>query len=488
MIVSRVSNVVLVLSALFLAVGVGPRVTGVAQGLPAVQEANPSEATIPYPGRLSDEAWQPVADGNYDFTFALYSAETGGEALWSEVQQGIPVQAGAFNAMLGEAQAMPSELLKADARWLDVSVRGPDEAEFTALTPRQPLGALSPASQLSPMAASDGGACPHSHWGETWEGDSGWLYLHNTAVGHQVWLPGWLSAIHAQSETWGGVYGQSTANIGVYGQSRDESGILGTSVDGYGVQARSDNSHSVYVPSSGASGVYVGTAGTHGVDVASAAGSGVKVYSAGEDGVHVDSAGWSGVYVASSGYDAIRVQTAGQDGLRFFEGMGRDYIRAGSDADLDFRVENDGTVRADGGFHTGADFAELMAAEGGGAAYEPGDVLVISTNADRSAALSSEPYSTLVLGIYSEAPGFIGSPHPMEPQRDDEVAVAVVGIVPCKVSAENGAIRRGDLLVTSTTLGHAMRGDAPPAGTILDKALEPLDAGTGIIQVLVTLQ
>ncbi len=484
----KAAIVVLVLSALLLAVGVGPRVTGVAQGLPAVQETHPSEGTISYAGRLSDGAWQPVADGEYDFAFALYNAETGGEALWSEVQEGIPVQAGAFSVKLGESRAMSPGLVQAHAQWLEVSVRAPDESDFTSVAPRQQLTAVSPPdSELSTMAASNGGACPHSHFGERWKGgdsDAGLIVDNRAGTGDGI-----RGYSGSGISNYGGVYGLNVASgPGVYGISKGGGpGVTGIGTSGYGVLARSDNSHSVYVPSSGASGVYVATAGTHGVDVASAAGSGVKVYSAGENGVHVNSAGWSGVYVASSGYDAIRVQTAGQDGLRFFEGIGRDYIRAGSDAHLDFRVENDGTVRARG-YATFPDFAELMAAEAGASAYEPGDVMVISMSLDRAAALSSEPYSTLVLGVYSETPGFIGSPNPMEPQGDDEVPVAVVGIVPCKVSAENGAIHRGDLLVTSSTPGHAMRADDPPAGTILGKALASFDGGTGIIQVLVTLQ
>ena len=58
----------------------------------------------------------------------------------------------------------------------------------------------------------------------------------------------------------------------------------------------------------------------------------------------------------------------------------------------------------------------------------------------------------------------------------------------CKVSAENGPIHAGDLLVTSSTPGHAMRADNPPRGTVLGKALETHKSGTGLIQVLVTLQ
>ena len=66
----------------------------------------------------------------------------------------------------------------------------------------------------------------------------------------------------------------------------------------------------------------------------------------------------------------------------------------------------------------------------------------------------------------------------------------MIGIVPCKVSAENGTIARGDLLVTSGTPGHAMKGTdrSRMTGAIVGKALEPLASGTGTILIAVTLQ
>jgi len=68
--------------------------------------------------------------------------------------------------------------------------------------------------------------------------------------------------------------------------------------------------------------------------------------------------------------------------------------------------------------------------------------------------------------------------------------MAVVGIVPCKVSAENGPIHRGDLLVTSSRPGYAMKGTDRRrlVGAVVGKALEELPRGAGVIQVLVTLQ
>jgi hypothetical protein len=66
----------------------------------------------------------------------------------------------------------------------------------------------------------------------------------------------------------------------------------------------------------------------------------------------------------------------------------------------------------------------------------------------------------------------------------------MVGIVPAKVSAENGPIRTGDLLVTSETAGYAMKGTdrSRMLGAVVGKAMGRLDEGTGIIEVLVTLQ
>jgi hypothetical protein len=75
-------------------------------------------------------------------------------------------------------------------------------------------------------------------------------------------------------------------------------------------------------------------------------------------------------------------------------------------------------------------------------------------------------------------------------ESTEEIPLAMVGIVPCHVSAENGPIRRGDLLVTSSTPGYAMRGtdSTRMIGAVVGKALQNLDAGTGVIEILVSLE
>jgi hypothetical protein len=68
--------------------------------------------------------------------------------------------------------------------------------------------------------------------------------------------------------------------------------------------------------------------------------------------------------------------------------------------------------------------------------------------------------------------------------------MAVIGIVPAKVSAENGPIHPGDLLVSSSTYGYAMKGTdrSRMLGAVVGKAMGALDSGTGVIEILVTLQ
>jgi len=137
----------------------------------------------------------------------------------------------------------------------------------------------------------------------------------------------------------------------------------------------------------------------------------------------------------------------------------------------------------------GGDYAEAVSASGSKKSYEPGDVLVLASNKNGSVQKASEAYSTMVAGIYATKPGVIGRRESL-PKGDDNIPMAMVGIVPTKVSAENGAIHQGDLLVTSSTQGYAMKGTDRNRmlGAVIGKAMGSLDSGTGVIEVLVTLQ
>lgn len=156
------------------------------------------------------------------------------------------------------------------------------------------------------------------------------------------------------------------------------------------------------------------------------------------------------------------------------------------------RIDKNGVGFFNGGVQSsGADVAELFAVEGTVAAYAPGDVLVISTRTDRHLAKSTEPYSTLVAGVYATKPGVVLTERGIDADISDLVHLGVVGVIPTNVTTENGPIRRGDLLVTASRPGHAMKGtdSSRMVGAVLGKALESFDgSGTGVIRVLVNAQ
>jgi hypothetical protein len=313
--IKRVVLVVLVASGVMLAVGVGPRLAGNAYALPPVQEPDPTGVTIPYPGRLAGDAGQPVADGAYDFTFALYDTPIGGEPLWSEAQAGVAVEGGTFNVLLGGAETIPTALLDGSAgltasggeRWLAVGVRGPGESEFTGLTPRQQLSAAAPVAPASPAAPANGMTCPHDHWGEDWSGSGSGLSIHSydsiamSAIGLSgsilPVLPSGLYGIYAYGET-SGVYG--VGPVGVQGHSSDGFGVYGTSTDSYGVYGKSTNSYGVYGVG-GNAGVTGNSSDGYGVVGISTDGEGVYGTSTDGYGVHGYSYSQHGVYGKTSG-------------------------------------------------------------------------------------------------------------------------------------------------------------------------------------------
>jgi hypothetical protein len=225
--VKRVLVIVMV-SALLLAVGIGPAVANPARALPG-PSAEQAGTTIPYAGRLNNDAGQPVPDGAYDLVFALYDRATGGDPIWSETQRGVVVSKGEFLTTLGSVAPIPATAFDGRTGWLAVSVRGPGEAEFTALSPRQLVSAA------APTAPTAGAACPHDHLGEVWIGDSGTpidgLFVQNTKAGGT------------------GIAGKSDTGDGVVGESGDpnKSGVYGNNTGaGYGVYGRSTSYYGVF--------------------------------------------------------------------------------------------------------------------------------------------------------------------------------------------------------------------------------------------------
>jgi hypothetical protein len=120
-----------------------------------------------------------------------------------------------------------------------------------------------------------------------------------------------------------------------------------------------------------------------------------------------------------------------------------------------------------------------------------GTVMVLDPSTSNRVMASSHPYDTRVAGVVSSQPGLM-----LGERGDNKVLVATTGRVKVKVDATAGPIQVGDLLVTSDQPGVAMKSQPIDVGgvqihrpgTLVGKALEPLQKGTGEILVLLSLQ
>jgi hypothetical protein len=122
-------------------------------------------------------------------------------------------------------------------------------------------------------------------------------------------------------------------------------------------------------------------------------------------------------------------------------------------------------------------------------AAKPGSVMVLD-DAGRLCRCT-EAYDRKVAGIVSGAgqlrPGIVLG-RDFNAGRSRPIALA--GRVNCQVDAQYSPVKVGDLLTTSSTLGHAMKvvDERLAFGSVIGKALVSLDAGRGLIPTLVALQ
>jgi hypothetical protein len=120
-----------------------------------------------------------------------------------------------------------------------------------------------------------------------------------------------------------------------------------------------------------------------------------------------------------------------------------------------------------------------------------GTVVVLDTTRDNHVLASKGAYDTRVAGVISAQPGLS-----LGEAGENKVLVATTGRVKVKVDATRAPIRIGDLLVTSEVEGLAMKSEPVSVGggafhrpgTLIGKALESLEKGTGEILVLLGLQ
>jgi hypothetical protein len=157
--------------------------------------------------------------------------------------------------------------------------------------------------------------------------------------------------------------------------------------------------------------------------------------------------------------------------------------------DPQYTLHVQGTGRFEGGVSAVyQDVAEWVPATD---ALSAGTVVVIDRSAPNRVTASTTAYDTAVAGVISEQPGVL-----LGVEGPDKVRVATTGRVKVRADASNGPIAIGDLLVTSKTAGMVMRSEPMTMngrtfhqpGTLVGKALERLEKGSGEILVLLSLQ
>ena len=430
------------------------RVAFAAEQATILYENSALPPVIAYQARLLDPiTGQAKVDGAYVMAFNLYPVATGGAPLWTE-SKSVQVNKGLFSTLLADVTAFTSGIFTGQDLYLGITVGSDPEA-----TPRQRIGhvayaiyaqsaavattadSATRASNADKLDGQDATAfAPVVHQHDAMSGNNAGTILAITQNGVGNGIQGTTAATGAAKA---GVYGVAGTDAGVSTPAKP-AGVLGRSRDAFGV---------------------IG-------------------YSLNDDGVYGHSTNEYGVRAESGGKAALLALAFGSDATNY---------------GVEARSSSTHGVYADGatyGFYTpdkvfaGAGYSDIAEHMPAATDVTVGDVVVIDPDNDERVIKSYKANDPTVAGVISTDPAMLIG------QADSPSPLALAGRVPVKISAENGPIRRGDLLTTADTPGHAMK--ATPVlvngvpfytpGTIIGKAMGELESGVGTIIVLVMPQ
>lgn len=151
-------------------------------------------------------------------------------------------------------------------------------------------------------------------------------------------------------------------------------------------------------------------------------------------------------------------------------------------------IRCNGQIFADNGtVSTPADYAEYFFASSsdlvaGDAVVLNADVLAYASTSKAHILKGETDLRAKTLGIVSTRPGFVANGADNRENDPAWKVIALMGQVPAKADAIGGVIRSGDELMIGSA-GTIVKASGP--GMVVGRALEPLNAGTGTIQVYV---
>jgi hypothetical protein len=438
-----------------------------------------------YQGRL-DVSGSP-ASGNFDLQFALYDAASGGTQVGSTISlPATAVSGGLFAVTLD----FGSGAFGGQARWLEIAVKGAGDPGYTTLSPRQ---ALTP-TPYAMYAVNSPGSNP---WivgtdGQdlTYAGGSVGVTGRSSPfpTGNGLFLEGGYSY---GSNIFSFDYGAFTSknlilqipggNVGIRTTTPDhELGVVGAGKFTYTGTTQENEGYSSALWAIGNTGTGPFGRVSNGLTAFSTDGRAVYGVSNNYWGVTGECTSAGTYTVLGTPNEALYASTASTT-----RPAGKFVCPAGGTSiDASWGLVKAKTLQIVGG----ADLAERFDAAAGA---EPGTVMAIDPSAPGQLRIADAPYSHTVAGVVSGANGLdAGLELGKGAASDRTVALALTGRVWVKCDASGGAIHPGDLLTTAARPGHAMlardRDRAP--GAILGKAMTSLEAGTGLVLVLVSLQ
>jgi hypothetical protein len=239
---------------------------------------------VSYQGLLTLTSGTPVANGSYDIKFELYNVPSGGSALWTETQSGVPVHSGTFTVSLGSVVVLPG-IFNQPLYVQVTALTGPSVSSPT-LFPRTLLTSVpyslslhlpftgsssqpasSPSLAIGNSGAGIGIIGSHDSTAGT---DPGVMGKTNTTAGNAYAVEGVVTSSSPGSYSTAvrginngtsgsgiGVYGsQNGSGWGVYGYTPNGISVYGASPSGLGVYGTSNSNYGVYGASTSSVGTY----------------------------------------------------------------------------------------------------------------------------------------------------------------------------------------------------------------------------------------
>jgi hypothetical protein len=473
----------------------------------------------------------PVSQGLFTVVLDFGIGRFTGDARWLEIGVRPGTSPGAFTT-LGLRQALTPTPYAIYAASAPSGGGGDITAVLTGATSGLTGGATSGDVNLSVQfgvsgSASTASRSDHDHWGFSWTGNNSYYGFSVANNGAGDGIRAYSSAtsydfgaVYAINDSTGsGIYSRSTGGNGVYGLSTSgygTGGVFGVSTAsaGNGVIGEANTGSSAYGvlgrSTEGYGGFFSGSAGIWAQNTSSNRNAAYFSTASGER------LAGATLYSYNSNIHGIAFYARNEssdDAAAVFSNFGTGYIikAFGSNGgNEEFAVHNDGKVYTTGGVQVvgsgkrvvtpvleitgGADLSENFDIRGFGKISDPSPGMVVSIDPREPGKLvvSDSAYDRKVAGIISGAggvkPGMIMGQEGTQAHGSSPVALS--GRVYCWADASKGGIEPGDLLTSSDVPGHAMKvsdyGQAQ--GAVIGKAMTGLEAGRGLVLVLVTLQ